>query len=123
MGFLSGCRTLCVQFFEFEPGLDVNSLKAVRVFKPAGDRVAIVGVEFDAIAAPPSLFRGDQRRPASGEGVKDNAPTLGAIKDRVGDQRQWLNRRVHGKFGIPIVAKAARASIVPNIGAVATETA
>src|SRR6266481_412744 len=48
MAFLSRYRTLCIQFLEFQPGLDVNSLKAVRVFKSPNNCIGIVGIEFDS---------------------------------------------------------------------------
>jgi hypothetical protein len=62
-----------------EPGFDVNSLKVVHVFKPSNDCIAIVGIEFDAMAASSGPFRGDQRRPTSSESVKDDAPSLRTI--------------------------------------------
>src|SRR5260370_14283926 len=94
----------------------------IRVFKPPNNGVSIVRIEFYAVAASSSLFRGDQRGSASSEGVKDNAPALRTIKNRVGDQRQRLHGRMHRKFGIAGATEATGARVIPDIGTVPTET-
>src|SRR5262249_20276999 len=47
--------------------------------------------------------------------------TLGAIENRVGDQGCRLDRRMHGKVGVPILAKAVDARVIPHVAAVATK--
>ncbi len=58
------------------------------------DHVAIMWVELDAVAAPAGLRGGDQRGTAAGEGVKHDAPTPGAVENRIGDEGERLDRGV-----------------------------
>ena len=47
---------------------------------------------------------------------------LGAIQNRVGNQRQGLDRRVHGKFGTAVLAKGIHPWVIPDVCAITTKT-
>jgi hypothetical protein len=57
----------------------MQRLETVHLVEPADNRVNIVRINFDCIAAPPGLFGCDQGRTATGEGVEDYSVALGAI--------------------------------------------
>ena len=99
----------------------MNGLEAVRVHKPSDNRVAIIGIEFDAVASSSRSLSGDQRCPASSEGVEDDTSSLRAIQNGVGDHRKRFHGGMHRELGIAIATEAARACIIPDIGAVTTE--
>lgn len=99
----------------------MNGLEVVRVYKPSDNCVAIIGIEFDAVASSSRSLRGDERCPAPSEGVEDDAPSLRAIKDGVGNHRKRFHGGMHRKFGIAIAAEATCAGVIPDIGTVATE--
>ena len=75
-------------------GLGVDRLETCSVGEALDDYIAIVVIEFDAISPPTGLLGRDQRRPAAREGVEDDAAPLGAVQDRIGDQRDVLYGRV-----------------------------
>src|SRR5262249_954445 len=89
--------------------------------EPADNGVGVIGIDFDPIAAPPGLFCCDQGGAAAGKDVENDATTLGAIENRVGYQGCRLNRRLHGKFGVAILAKAVYTRLIPDIAAMATK--
>src|SRR5450759_4151051 len=90
-------------------------LEAVHLVEPADYGVCVVRIDFNPVAAPSSLFGCDQGRTATGEGVENDSPALGAIQNRVGNQRQGFDRRVHGKFGITVAAKGVRPWVIPDV--------
>jgi hypothetical protein len=61
--------------------------------------------DLDCIATPSGPFGCDQSGAAAGKSVENDSIALGAIENRVGYQGYRLDRRVHGKFGVPIAAK------------------
>ena len=99
----------------------MNGLEVVCVSESTDNGVAIIGIEFDAVGSSSRSLSGDERCPASSEGVEDDASSLRAIKNGVGDHRKRFHGRMHREFGIAIAAEAACAGVIPDIGTVATE--
>ena len=96
-------------------------LDAVNLVEPVDNCVGIVGINLDAIGTPSGLFSCDQRRTTAGEGIENDPPALGAVQNRIGNQRQRLDRWVHGKFGIAVLAKGVPARVIPHICAITTK--
>ena len=97
--------TLARQTLKIEFGFGVYRLETVHLIEPANNDIGVVRIDFNAVAPPPSLFGRDQGRTSPGENVENDSPALGAIQNRVGNQRHRLDCRVHGKFRTAIPAK------------------
>ena len=93
-------------------------LEAEDLLESANDGVCVVAIEFDAIPASSGFFGRDQGRSASGEGIEDDAPALGAIQNRVGNHRDRLDRRVHHKIALAVFAEAVSSRVMPDVRAI-----
>ena len=83
--------------FEFGKGLaglGVSRIQFRYLVEALNDRVAILGVELDAIPLSPGSLGGNESGAAAGEGIEHDAATLRAIENRVGDEPDGLYRRV-----------------------------
>ena len=59
---------------EGRASLNQDGLQLCDLGQTLQDDVAVERIEFDAVAAPPGLMSGNQRRPGPGEGIEDDAP-------------------------------------------------
>ena len=85
--------------------------------------VDVVRIDLDPIAVPSGFLGCDQGGAAPSKSIENDSIALGAIENCVGYEGYWLDRGVHGKLGLPIVAKGVLASVIPNVATVATKAA
>ena len=85
--------------------------------------VDVMRIDLDPIAMPSSFFSRDQSGAAPGKSVENNSIALGAIENRVSYEGYGLDRRVHGKLGLPIAPKSVLARVTPDVATVATKAA
>lgn len=98
-------------------------LDAIYRLKSTDYRVDVIRIEFDPIATPPSFLGCDQGGAASSKTIENDSIALGAIENCIGYEGYWLDRGMHGKLGLPIVAKGVLASVIPDVATVATKAA
>src|SRR5271154_3103760 len=87
------------------------------------DGVDVNRIELDPVTAPPGALSGDYRGAAAKKRVEHDVAPLGAIQNRIRDQRDRLNGRMQCEQ-IALVAVASEsvgAGIVPYVSAVAPE--
>ena len=99
----------------------MHCLEAVHLIEPADNDIGVVAIDFNAVAPPAGLFGCDQGRTTPGEDVENDSSALGAIQNRVGNQRNRLDRRVHGKFGTAVLAKGVHPRVIPDVCAISTK--
>ena len=101
----------------------VHCLEAVHLIEPAdNDMGGVVAIDFNAVAPPSAFWAGSSGRATPGEDVENKiAAALGAIANRVGNQRHRLDRRVHGKFGTAVLAKGVHPRVIPDVCAITTK--
>jgi hypothetical protein len=85
--------TLARQTLKIEFGFGVYRLETVHLIVPANNDIGVVRIDFNAVAPSPGLFGRDQGRTSPGENVENDSPALGAIQNRVGNQRHRLDCR------------------------------
>ena len=98
-------------------GLGVDRLETRPVGQSVDNYIAIMVIEFDAISPPTGLLGRDERRPAARKGVEYDAAPLGAVQDRIVDQRDGLYGPVQGELGVPIPAGVLDELVVGANGA------
>src|SRR5262249_33909845 len=91
------------------------------VVLPTADRdIHITGIDLDCASPTACLFRRDQDRSATAEGVKNQIPALGTIPDRICDKRDWLDRRMHRQFVKTTGTHGIHPVIVPDVASMPT---
>ena len=92
---------------------------------PAPDRcIDVKRVELYGVGAAARALGGEDRRPASAEGIEDYVVALCRIQDRVGDHRDRLSRRMKvERFFLAFSAKAIGSWVIPHVSAIAPELA
>ena len=73
--------------------------------------VDVVRIDLDPIAMPSGFLSRDQGGAAPSKSVENDLTALGTIENCVGYEGDWLDRGVHGKLGLPVVAKGILASV------------
>src|SRR5262245_58643403 len=63
--------------------------------------IDVFGFELQRTTDAPGPLRRDERRAAPGEGIEHDAAALRAVADRIGYQRDRLDRRVHAQLVLP----------------------
>lgn len=103
---------------ERHAGNRLHGLSSRKLLPAPNDLIAVDRVELDQARLPVGPFAGDKSRAAAAKAVEDEITAAGAVPDRVGYERDRLDRGVHGKLIEPICAEHIRPGIGPDIAAV-----
>jgi hypothetical protein len=102
---------------ESQPVIDVDGV-TTREGLPAPDcDIDIARIDFESAGLPADPFGREQRRARAAEGVEHDVVAVGAVFDRIGDERDRLHRRVRAQVVHAAGAKRVGAGVFPDIGA------
>jgi hypothetical protein len=96
-------------------GLGVDSLETCYFGQPPNDHIAVAGIELDAVSTPAGALGRDQRGAGSRKDIEHDAFAPRAVENRVGDECDWLDRRVHGQVLIAATTEPVDTGVGPDI--------
>jgi hypothetical protein len=102
--------------------MDVLRLPPGQPLPSLNCSVNVSTVYFDAAAPSARAFGGEKGGSAAEVGIQHDVVALSGIQNRVGNERNWLNRRMQMTGAVsPIACKAVGARLMPNVGAISPE--
>src|SRR6202022_3281015 len=106
-------------FLKSLAGHERRGLSGQSFPEPNGN-VDVGWVDFQRARLAAGSLCGNQDCAAAAERVEDEVTPFGAIPDCVGDEADWLDRRVHLQFVHSLRPKRIYPGIIPDVGAVAS---
>ena len=95
--------------------LEVDRLESGVIGKAPDRDVDITWVDLETARDSAGTLSGEERCAAAHERIEHDAVPPRAVENRVGDEGDRLDGRMHGEFGIASGPKGIDAGIAPNV--------